>query len=58
MPYSLESTNADCYEGTSVLINKLNIRNEEQLMETESFVTNLKAIDLMQRTLENDFDFC
>lgn len=58
MAYSLESTNADCYEGTSVLINKLNIRNEEQLMETESFVTNLKAIDLMQRTLENDFDFC
>lgn len=42
MSYSIESLAADCYEGTSVLINKLDIRNEEELNDYESFVTALR----------------
>ena len=57
MSYSIESLAADCYEGTSVLINKLDIRNEEELNDYESFVTGFKMIYLLQQNLKANFDF-
>ncbi|MBR5152997.1 MAG: Fic family protein [Clostridia bacterium] len=39
MPYSLDSVSDGCYENTTVLINKLGLRNEEQLNEIEQNIT-------------------
>ena len=36
MSYSIDSLTADCYPGTSCLINKLDIRDEEMLAEYEN----------------------
>ena len=33
MAYSIEASSDHCYEGTTCLINKLNIRDEEKLAE-------------------------
>lgn len=57
MSYSIESLAADCYEGTSVLINKLDIRNEKELNDYESFVTGFKMIYLLQQNMKPNFDF-
>ena len=57
MSYSTDATTVDCYEGTTVLINKLNIRDEKQLCETEGIITGLKASELMAQPLKPGFDF-
>ena len=59
MPYSLDSLSDACYENTSVLINKFNIRNEEQLNALEQSITSvLIAKASMDIPFENvDFDF-
>jgi len=57
MGYSLDSTNLDCYEGTSVLINKLNIRDEVQLMENEALITGIKSAVLLCEDMLEGFDF-
>lgn len=57
MSYTLNATDADCYEGTFTLINKLDIRNEVQLQEVESIITTFKATELLKKPLKVDFDF-
>ena len=52
MAYSLDSLKDDCYPGTTVLINKLDIRNEKLLAEAEQTIT---AINYAQ--IENEFEF-
>ena len=52
MAYSLDSLKDDCYPGTTVLINKLDIRNDKLLAEAEQTIT---AIDYAQ--IENEFEF-
>ena len=42
MAYSMESVAADCYEGTTCLINKLDIHDEDALAE---FVTSIIGPD-------------
>ena len=37
MKYSLDPSSANCYEGTTCLINKLDIRDEQKLMEAELY---------------------
>ncbi len=45
--YSLESSQDSCYEGTTVLINKLNIRNQNILNNAEAaIVTALSLIHI------------
>lgn len=39
MAYSIDSIPDNCYEGTSCLINKLDIRDEEKLNFVESQIT-------------------
>ena len=57
MPYSMVVASDDCYEGTTVLISKLNIRDEQQLAENEALITGLKAAELLTRPLSPDFLF-
>lgn len=57
MSYSLDPISANCYPGTTVLINKLNIRNEEMLNEAEALATFINASKLEQQPLEGTFDF-
>ena len=48
MAYSLNPSSADCYEGTTCLVNKLDIRDEKRLSEIESQITFAKAALLEQ----------
>ena len=57
MSYSMDSTSENCYKGTTVLINKLDIRDESELAETEGIITGLKASELMTQPLKPDFSF-
>lgn len=57
MGYGIEATTADCYPGTSCLINKLGIQNETKLAETEAAVVLGKASFLDQQPVTGEFDF-
>lgn len=57
MGYSLNPSSADCYEGTTCLINKLNIRDEQVLSEIESQITFTKASMLEIEPIDGSFDF-
>ena len=57
MSYSIDATSEDCYEGTTVLINKLNIRDEEQLKKNEALLYGVKSSELMTQPLKPGFSF-
>ena len=57
MPYSLDPISADCYPGTSVLINKFNIRDEETLGEAESAITSARIAQWLNAPKADSFDF-
>lgn len=57
MSYSIEATTADCYPGTTCLINKLGIQDDAVLKETEAAIVLGKASLLDQQPIEGDFDF-
>ena len=44
MAYSIESSQDSCYPGTSVLINKLGIQNQDQLNENETLIVGVKSL--------------
>ena len=52
MGYSIDPISANCYLGTTVLINKLDIRDEETLREAETLVTFINASKLEQHPFE------
>jgi len=52
MAYSIDSSTDNCYEGTSVLINKLNIRDEQELSDIEMIITAAK----IKLLLDADYD--
>ena len=52
MAYSIDSSSDNCYEGTSILINKLNIRDEQELSDIEMIITATK----IKQLLDTDFD--
>lgn len=56
MSYSIEASSDDCYEGTTCLINKLDIRDEALLKKTESAVTLAKISYLNLKPLPGAFD--
>ena len=55
MGYNIDPISADCYPGTSVLINKLNIRDEATLQEAEAVFTRLKAYNYFKDLAFDDF---
>ena len=49
MAYSIDALTEDCYPGTTCLINKLGIQDEEKLAETEAAIVLGKASLLDQQ---------
>lgn len=45
-----------CYENTNTLMNKLNIRNTEELLKYEAKITALKSLGLRQQGITGNFD--
>ena len=56
MAYSIEATAADCYDGTTCLINKLGIRDEAKLADTEAAIVLAKASYLFLHPIPGDYD--
>ncbi len=56
MAYSLDSITADCYEGTTCLINKLGIRDEAKLAEVEAAIVLAKASYIDLHPIPGRFD--
>ena len=57
MSYSIDVLKDDCYEGTSCLINKFDIRDEKQLDTVEAHITLAKISILQQNPIAGKFDF-
>ena len=57
MSYSLDPIADNCYPGTTVLINKQDIREARDLDETEAFLTLLNAAKLDIEPYKGSFDF-
>ena len=57
MAYSLNPSSDNCYEGTTCLINKLGIRDENRLSEIEAQITFAKAVMLEETPIDDDFGF-
>ena len=57
MGYSIDPISANCYPGTTVLINKLDIRDEDTLNEAEAMATYINAAKLEDTPIEGTFDF-
>lgn len=56
MAYDINPITADCYEGTSCLINKFGITDENLLSEVEADITFAKASGLEEKPLNGKFD--
>lgn len=57
MSYSIDAITDDCYEGTTCLINKLDIKDENQLAIVESQITVAKISLLQNNPIDGNFDF-
>lgn len=57
MSYSINSSVDDCYEGTTCLINKMDIRDEAILSTVEAEITAAKSAILSEIPLKQDFSF-
>ena len=57
MAYSLNSSSDNCYEGTTCLVNKFEIQDEEKLAKVEAQITFAKTVMLEENPVEGSFDF-
>lgn len=57
MSYNVDPINVDCYEGTTCLINKLDIHDENALSKLEAIITFAKSSELEANPLGGNFDF-
>ena len=57
MSYSIDQLTADCYPRTSVLINKLDIRDEAALASAEAEIVTVRAAQWLLEPLAGTFDF-
>ena len=57
MGYSIDPISADCYEGTTCLINKFGIKDEKKLSQMETLITTAKCQELEIRPIVGDFGF-
>jgi len=57
MSYKITASSDNCYKGTTCLINKLDIRDEKVLVETEAAITFAKASLLEENPIDGSFDF-
>lgn len=56
MSYSIDTLQSDCYEGTSCLINKFDIKDEVILKELETTITLNKITEYLLNSLFDSFD--
>lgn len=56
MSYSIDTLQSDCYEGTSCLINKFDIKDEVILKELETTITLNKITEYLLNPLFDSFD--
>lgn len=57
MAYSVDATTDRCYEGTTCLINKLDIHDEQKLSEAEAAIVLGKLAMLKKCPVQGSFDF-
>lgn len=57
MGYSLDPILDDCYPWTSMLLNKLDIRDATALDEAEALMTLINATRLEESPIAGDFNF-
>ena len=57
MSYSINASTDDCYEGTSCLVNKFGIRDDEKLSSLEAQITFAKTAVLETNPIVGSFDF-
>ena len=57
MGYSIDPISANCYPGTTVLINHFNIRDEEKLNEIESVISSARYAEWLNKPRSTTFDF-
>lgn len=57
MSYSITDSDANCYPGTTVLVNKLGIRSQQNLDEVEKIVTTLHAAQIESTPPDDPFTF-
>lgn len=57
MGYSIDPISANCYRGTTILINKFDIRDEEKLNEIESVISSARYAEWLNTPLSSAFDF-
>ena len=57
MPYTIEGSTQDCYPGTTVLVNKLDILDPVALAEVEGTLVAAKAAQWEDQPLTEAFDF-
>ena len=57
MGYSIDAITADCYKGTTCLINKFGVKDDKQLSLIEGQITFAKGSELERNPIKGDFDF-
>jgi len=57
MGYSLDPISDNCYPGTTVLINKFDIHDEDKLSEVESVLSSARNAEWLNRPQADSFDF-
>ena len=57
MGYSIDPISDNCYPGTSVLINKFDIRDEAKLNEVESVLVSARNAEWLNEPEVSTFDF-
>jgi len=57
MGYSIDPISANCYPGTTILINKFDIRDEEKLNEIESVLSSARYAEWLNAPQSAAFDF-
>jgi cell filamentation protein len=57
MAYGISPADDSCYSGTTVLINKLGIRNQAQLDESETLIFGVKSLQFELNPFQDELDF-
>lgn len=57
MPYTIDPSSADCYPCTSVLINKFDLRSQQELDRVEAVLVTAKAAQWEESPSCSTFDF-
>jgi cell filamentation protein len=57
MSYSITSSEDNCYPGTTVLVNKLNLHKQEALNKAEKIAVSLRSIEVENSACSEAFNF-